>query len=192
MPLDRARRAAGRLAVCGVAVVLACTAIADRAADVRQRAEAGDADAQAWLGYAYRFEDLGLMRDYAASESWLRKAADQGNADAQHLLGLTLSDDAESADWLARASAAGHDRAQLIYGQALVRGVGVARDVVRGYAWLNVAAARGVRQARAVRNETELTMTPQQIREAQALSRELHAATPHYERPAWLPRRRED
>ena len=50
-------------------------------------AEQGDSWAQAALGVAYE-QGRGVPQDYAAAVSWYRRAAEQGNADAQLNLGF--------------------------------------------------------------------------------------------------------
>ena len=55
--------------------------------ELRVRAEAGDAEAQAGLGFKY-FAGIGVPQDDAEAVRWHRLAADQGHADAQHNLGF--------------------------------------------------------------------------------------------------------
>jgi len=74
---------------------------------------------------------------------WNRKAADQGNADAQFILGL-------------------------IYGD----GVGVTQDYVQAHLWNSLAAAQGQKDAVKFRDSLAKQMTPAQIAEAQKLARE--------------------
>ncbi len=50
-------------------------------------ARTGNAQAQRYLGYAYR-RGLGVPRDDARAAYWYRRAAVQGQADAQYALGL--------------------------------------------------------------------------------------------------------
>ena len=57
------------------------------------RAEAGDAEAQFDLGYAY-FGGEGVPQDEAAAAWLVRLAADQGNATAQFNLGVMYDTDA--------------------------------------------------------------------------------------------------
>lgn len=75
----------------------------------RERAEAGDADAQVNLGHLYE-RGLGVMPDRAAALAWYRRAAERGDAPAQyqvglmHELGLGVSADAGAAEyWYRRA-----------------------------------------------------------------------------------------
>jgi len=62
--------------------------------------------------------------------------------------------------------------AQFALGTMYHNGQGVTRDYVLSYKWLNRAASGGDETARKALNELEKVMTPEQIAEAQKLSRE--------------------
>jgi TPR repeat protein len=55
---------------------------------LRERAAAGDPEAQFTLGKNYEAGRGGLKKDYAEAASWYRKSADQGNVYAQASLGI--------------------------------------------------------------------------------------------------------
>ena len=55
---------------------------------LKDRAAAGDPDAQFSLGKNYEAGRSGLKKDYAIAASWYRKSAEQGNTEAQFNLGL--------------------------------------------------------------------------------------------------------
>jgi S1-C subfamily serine protease len=76
---------------------------------------------------------------------WLRKAAEQGNPDAEFQLGMMCG-----------------------------AGEGVPQDFVEYYKWVNLAAAQGNTDAKKVRDRIVKSdlLTPEQIAEAQQLSRE--------------------
>ena len=78
---------------------------------VRERAEAGDADAQLTLGRFYA-DGIFVSQDDAKAAQWYLSAAKQGQADAQVWLGM-----------------------------AYESGKGVSKDYVEAYAWFDVAAA---------------------------------------------------
>ena len=78
----------------------------------------------------------------------VRARAEAGDANAQHILEM-----------------------QYVIGIKHPRGLGVDKDLVEGYAWLNVAAVE-IDDAKDRRDEITKNMTPAQIGEAQALSRE--------------------
>ncbi len=92
------------------------------------------------------------MQDDAQALAWYRKAAEQGNAKAQHNLGL-------------------------MYGT----GNGVPKDYVEAHKWYNLAAAahasaESQKAWARVRDSLEKEMTPQQVADAQKLAREWQAA----------------
>jgi len=85
------------------------------------------------------------VRDWkpnAAGVRWFRKAADQGNAEAQFNLGYMY--------W---------------------KGLGVGQDYVKAHMWYNLAASKGQRGARKDRDRVAAQMTPSQITEAQRRAR---------------------
>ena len=79
--------------------------------------------------------------DYVPAIRLFRPLAEQGNAKAQHLIGMMYH-----------------------------RGQGVARNSVRALAWFSVAAKRGDREAEATMREVSNTMTPEQISEAREMA----------------------
>ncbi len=90
-------------------------------------------------------EGQGVEKDNKEAVKWFQKAANQGHASAQNNLGVSYG-----------------------YGQ------GVIQDYVTAYAWANIAAANGKKTAGRFKSEfLEKKMTPDQIAEAQKLSREL-------------------
>ena len=125
----------------------------------RKAAERGDAEAQTNLGVCYCIGEVGFPQDYAEAVKWLRLAAEQGYA-----------------------------RAQGVLGQCYKEGAGVKQDDVLAYMWFDIAMPRyeGAHKASmwfdsampryegALSNKASLdrTMTPEQIAEAQKLSRE--------------------
>jgi len=74
---------------------------------------AGDARAQAFLGFMYA-HGQGVPQNYIVSAGWYRCASDQGFANAQYMLGLMYD-----------------------------KGQGVPQDYVLAYVWLNLAVAGG-------------------------------------------------
>ncbi len=57
-------------------------------ADIRARAEKGNARSQCELGDVFSLGRLGVARDEAEAVKWYRKAAEQGDAEGQLGLGL--------------------------------------------------------------------------------------------------------
>ena len=112
--------------------------------------EAGDADAQYNLGQAYRI-GRGVPANAAEARKWFELAAKQGQVDAQAALGLMLmqsADTTEALRWLKLAAEQSEPRAMLVYGAALYKGEGVARDAALGYDYVSKAAALGLKPAK--------------------------------------------
>ena len=88
-----------------------------------------------------------MTQDYAEAARWYRKAADQGEAQAQYVLGLMYDN-----------------------------GQGVTQDYAEAHMWLNLAASRtsGVDQKKYAdaRESVAKKMPPEQIIEAQRRARE--------------------
>lgn len=115
--------------------------------------------------------------------SWYRKAAEQGDADAQIEIGWmyhngngVLKDFAQAIDWYRNAAEQGHPGAQFNLGLMYFRAEGVAKqDLVTSYMWFNLSASQGDGNAKLGRDTLEKHMTVAQIAEAQKLSREWKA-----------------
>ncbi|HXT19997.1 MAG TPA: hypothetical protein VN923_04525 [Thermoanaerobaculia bacterium] len=86
---------------------------------VRAKAESGDVAAQFELANRLAFGGEGVAEDDAAAIPWYRKAAEQGHANAQHVLGVfyyhgrgVRRDEAEAIKWWRRAAEQGQASAQ--------------------------------------------------------------------------------
>ena len=110
--------------------------------DLVRCAESGDAGAQYGLGLNHEF---GAPIDLEEAVRWYRLSADQGYGPGQLSLGLAYRD-----------------------------GRGVTQDLVYAYMWFSLSAAEGAagNPARSNKELIEQLMTPEQIAEAQRLSRE--------------------
>ncbi|MES1974705.1 MAG: SPOR domain-containing protein [Pseudomonadota bacterium] len=123
----------------------------------RPAAIAGDADAQFNLGQAYKL-GRGVPVDMAMAESWYRKAALQGQIEAEANYGLILFQNGkrtEALPWLEKSVARGEPRAQLVLGTMLYNGDGVARDWPRAYALIVRSAATGQPRATEVQAQMD-------------------------------------
>lgn len=107
----------------------------------RRTAERGDPGAQYLLGLMHNW-GRGVPQDYFAAVSWYHRAAEQGVAVAQTLL------------------AAMHEN-----------GDGVPQNPIQAYKWYSIAAALGYKKAAASRAFIARQMTPEDILQAQRLSR---------------------
>ena len=110
-------------------------------AEIRRRAEQGDADAQFTLGVRYANGD-GVIKDDEEAVRWWRLAAAQDNAIAQ-----------------------------LFLGNMYVEGRGVLKDPVLAHMWFNIAGANGEEDARELRDRLEPAMTRDEISRATELAR---------------------
>jgi TPR repeat protein len=146
--------------------------------EVTPLAKAGHADAQHLLGLMY-YMGRGVARDYKQALTWHRKAAEQGQADAQYVVGaMYYTGNAVSADprsavsWFRRAAEKGHAEAQHALGLMYrYHAAGLPQDDVLAYMLWNLAAASGNANAIQHRADIAKRMTPEQIEEAQAMSR---------------------
>jgi uncharacterized protein len=138
--------------------------------------------AQAGLGVMYYGAGNGVAQDYKEAVKWLRLAADQGNAEAQAVLGAAYGlglgvaqDDKEAVRWFRLAADQGFAKAQGLLGSAYVAGRGVAENYVYGHMWSNLAASSLSGDER--EKETSFleriskNMTSAQIEQAQEMAR---------------------
>jgi TPR repeat protein len=122
--------------------------------------------------------------DYATAVRLWRPLAEQGNPEAQFILGQMYNtgrgvsqDHAEAVKWYRRAAEQGDVLSQAVLGAMYGGEEGVPPDYVQSYMWSNLAASRASTQedrnmALEMRNIVESKMTPEQIAEAQRLARE--------------------
>jgi len=155
---------------------------ADALKVLRPLAEQGNSEAQRQLGKAYQ-RGQGVPQDYSTAVTWYRKAAEQGNADSQVNLGVVYAlgqgvpqDYSTAVAWFRKAAEQGNSGAQSNLGLAYQLGKGVPQDLVRAYMWWNLAASGPDNDDREKiaknRDVVAAMMTPAQIAEAQALSRD--------------------
>ena len=109
---------------------------------LRKASEQGDAELQCNLTLDH-IRGNGVPQDYAEAVKWYRLVAEQGDADAIFKLGSSY-----------------------------YNGIGVPRDDVLAYMWLNIAAVSGIENSKTYMANLSKRMTPEQIAEAQKLSRE--------------------
>ena len=115
---------------------------------IKQKAEAGDADAQYLLGLRCLVGE-GVPRDLKEAAKWVRKAAEQSLAEAQFTLGEMYED-----------------------------GEGVPQKAVTTFAWYNIAEINGVARAREWKSDIAKEMTADQIVKAEALAKEMIKKNP--------------
>ena len=113
-------------------------------------ARAGDAAAQNWYGIYC----VDIDRDYATAAPWFRKAAQQGDAEAQYSLAVLYTDGlgvprdlARALAWYRQSASQGYSRAQNNLAWFYANGQGTARDLARAARWYRKAAEQGVANA---------------------------------------------
>ena len=109
-------------------------------ANIKTKAERGDAKAQFNLAMIYD-EGLGVKENDAKAAHWYRKAAAQGNAFAQAFLGTMYA-----------------------------RGEGVPMNHTIAYAWLILASAQGIDEVTESLDFLSEKMTPDEMEQARELS----------------------
>ena len=121
--------------------------------ETKAKAETGDAEAQASLGYMYANGE-GVWEDDKEAAKWFRKAAEQGHADAQFNLGLmydigegVLKDDKEAVKWYRKAAVQGDARVQNNLGNRYTYGKGVPKNAKEAVKWFRKAAEQGYADA---------------------------------------------
>jgi TPR repeat protein len=118
-------------------------------AELKAKAEKGDAIAEYYLGVCYR-DGQGVAKDQVEEVKWYRRAAEQGNAMAQYNLGVcyhdgegVAKDQVEAAKWIRKAAEQGNDAAQYNLGWCYRDGYGVAQDYAETVKWWHKAAEQG-------------------------------------------------
>jgi TPR repeat protein len=116
-------------------------------ADVRAKAEKGDAQSQYELARAFYLGELGVAQDYVQAVKWYRKAAEQNLGYAQYDLGLCYFAGAgvaknyvEAVKWVRKAAEQGLASAQCFLGGCYGQGQGVAKDELEAMKWYRKAA----------------------------------------------------
>lgn len=143
----------------------------------QKAADQGHASAQSSLGMMYA-AGHGVPKDYAKAADWLQRAAMQGDAIAQSLLGAMYEeglgvpkDAAKSVEWHQKSAAQNYSLSQYQIGLLYYFGVNnVPQNFVLAYAWLNLAAAQGLEEAKDYSNRLEQQLTPSQRAEGQRLA----------------------
>jgi TPR repeat protein len=127
-----------------------------------------------------------IPEDFSKAFEWGLKAAMQGLAASQYLIGLGYKngegapkDHQEAARWLCMAAEKDYAGAQYELGICYLNGEGVPKDMLLAYKWINLAAGHGDEDSAALREDIEGELTKEQLVEAQRLSREFHLAAKH-------------
>jgi len=118
--------------------------------EIKAKAGKGDVAAQCWLGWAYENGKNGAETNLVEAAKWYRKAAEQGDADAQSNLGFAYffgngvpRDSSEAVKWYRKAAEQGQPRAQWWLGFFYHNGNGVPKDAAESVKWYRKAAEQG-------------------------------------------------
>jgi len=119
-------------------------------------AEQGNVAAQLFLGHEYSSNSSEVVApNPAEAVKWYRKAAEQGNGEAQYFLGLMHLGDrgvpqnnAEAEKWIRKGAEQGYSLAQSRLGKMYAEGQCVAKDEAKAVYWLRLAAEQGDIDAR--------------------------------------------
>lgn len=119
---------------------------------LRKALAQGHAETQLWFGLLLYQSG----QDYSQAAELFRKAADQGEPDAQVMLGDSYhrgrgmpQDYTQSAYWYRKAAEQGNVSGQLFLGSAYASGQGVAQDYAQATNWYRKAAEQGDASAQA-------------------------------------------
>ena len=148
-------------------------------------AEQGLVEAQVEAGRCY-YTGKGTRVNGSEAMFWFRKAADQGSVPAEYFIGKCYFEgtgvprDIEAAvKWTLRAAEAGYAAAEQEIALCYERGTGVRKDAVEAYKWYALAAAQDDKHAADIKvsmAKVEVSMTKEQVAEAQRLAREFRPA----------------
>ena len=142
-----------------------------------RRANANDAWAQFELGSRFNY-GRNAPKNNTEALGWLRRAAKNGQPDAQRLLAVKLYngydvavDHDEALLWAQRLAESGDAPGQLMLGNMYANGEGSPRDLVRAYMWYDIAATMAQQDAAdpavqqtaiEMRDKTEALLMPEE------------------------------
>jgi TPR repeat protein len=156
---------------------------------LRPVAEGGNVKAEHLVAMMYLW-GRGVAEDPVEALRWYRKAAEQGDAEAEAEVGAAYwgawgqpgpvqRDNSEALKWYRKAADQGQKEAQYALGLMYEDGTeGVPQDYALAHMWLNLAAAQGHLVAKTFLDKLASKMTPEQIAEAQRLARDWKPRTP--------------
>jgi hypothetical protein len=116
-------------------------------AEIRAKAEKGDAKAQWELGKAFSNGEFGLEKDQQEAFKWIRKAAEQNNAQAQGGLGFlymygqgVAQNTAEALKWYREGAEHNDSISQNNLAYCYYYGLGIAKNETEAVKWYREAA----------------------------------------------------
>lgn len=150
-------------------------------AATKARAETGDPSAQLSLA-----DTLSFNLRKADALPWYRKAAENGVVESKSRLGEMLlfggygvptsqnvpANPVEGIRWTYEAATNGNTKAWLNMSKAFQNGIGVNKNPIQAYAWLQLYAEADTIQGRVMLNQMALSLDSNAIQQAQALATE--------------------
>ena len=119
---------------------------------------------------AVPFQGMDTRRVLAATPEDLHKRAEQGDAEAQFMLGTLYrngdgvrQNDAQAIEWFQRAADQGYVRALSALGSSYWAGRGVRQDYSRAYFWYQLAVAEGDQNSKSLLEGLSTQMTREQV-----------------------------
>jgi TPR repeat protein len=147
------RSRAAIFSLLALAIFSGCAKESEKIRQLRLAAEKGDPKAQVQLGLAYDSDSSvfpGISRNTQTAAMWFRRAADQGNADAQCLLGNhyrdgsgVLKDTSEAVKLLRLSADQGNAFGQAFLGSMYANGEGVPKNAAEAFKLFRLAAEQG-------------------------------------------------
>jgi TPR repeat protein len=126
------------------------TSAAESLRRLQKHLDKGNAEAQIMLGDKYRFGDMAVKKNSKRAFEFYERAAAQGHAVAQNLLGSCYGqgdgvkiDDEAAVLWFRRSAEQGYPGAQFNIGCMLRNGRGVAQSHAEAAKWWRLAAGQG-------------------------------------------------
>ena len=126
------------------------------------------------LGYKY-LTGKGIAVNYAKAAGLFRKAAENGNSNAQFALGCLYQNGQgvkmnyrEAAKWYLKSAQAGNAYGQYLIGLSLKDGSGIPKDPIESYKWIHLAAEQKIEEEHLeARDQLALILTPSMVAEGQ-------------------------
>jgi len=139
-------------------------------------AELGDANAQFNCGTLYQ-DGKGVDANIETAMEWWGKASEQGNIAANNYIGLAWlngtgveADAAQALPYFEQTAAAGNAMGLYEAARIYADAEGPATDLVKSYAWANLAAVRAHPQAASLRDALEAQLSADEIVAGQELA----------------------
>ena len=108
-------------------------------------AERGNMECQTFVGWMY-FKGEGVAKDHIEAKSWISRAANTGDRNAQYSFGVMchlLGDYQNALVFYTKAAASGHSAAYYQLGEMYYAGLGVEMNYVKAYEFFETGAKMG-------------------------------------------------